>query len=118
MCIGPMISKDFPWTNTGFDFDSFYIAEEQLKMGDKRLLEVDSFVVLPINAEGRLLITSRDVLHSFTIPSLGIKTDSVPGRLNQVPLIIKVPGTYFGQCSELCGPSHGFMPIVIQSQTI
>jgi len=106
-------SNDFPWKNPTIAFDSFMLDESQLEVGDLRLLEVDNFFILPADMEMRLLVTSRDVLHSFAIPSLGIKVDAVPGRINQVPLSIQIPGLYFGQCSELCGPNHGFMPIQI-----
>lgn len=106
-------SNDFPWKNPTIAFDSFMLDESQLEVGDLRLLEVDNFFILPADMEMRLLVTSRDVLHSFAIPSLGVKVDAVPGRINQVPLSIQIPGLYFGQCSELCGPNHGFMPIQI-----
>ena len=78
-----------------------------------RLLEVDNRVVLPTRTHIRLLITSADVLHSWAVPSFGIKVDACPGRLNQASLFIKRPGLFFGQCSEICGVNHGFMPIVI-----
>jgi cytochrome c oxidase subunit 2 len=106
-------SNDFPWKTPAIAFDSFILDETQLEIGDLRLLEVDNFFILPADMEMRLLVTSRDVLHSFAIPSLGIKVDAIPGRLNQIPLSIQIPGLYFGQCSELCGPNHGFMPIQI-----
>lgn len=80
-----------------------------------RLLEVDSPLILPINVNSKLIITSKDVIHSFAIPSLGIKMDAVPGRLNQVTAHIFKPGVYYGQCSELCGVNHAFMPIVINA---
>jgi heme/copper-type cytochrome/quinol oxidase subunit 2 len=79
-----------------------------------RLLEVDNRLILPIEYSIRLLITSADVLHSWAIPSFGVKMDAVPGRLNQVSLYINRLGTYYGQCSELCGINHGFMPIVVE----
>jgi heme/copper-type cytochrome/quinol oxidase subunit 2 len=79
------------------------------------LLETDNVVLIPCNKVIRFVITSADVLHSWAVPSLGIKTDAVPGRLNQVITIVCKPGVYYGQCSELCGVSHGFMPIVINS---
>lgn len=79
-----------------------------------RLLDVDNRLVLPVGVPVRLVITSSDVLHSWTVPSLGVKIDAVPGRLNTFILYIDRPGMFFGQCSELCGPYHGFMPIVIE----
>lgn len=96
-------------------FDSFMIPEDELEKGELRLLYVDNFVVLPINTHIRIIITSADVLHSWAIPSLGIKMDAVPGRLNQVSTFIKRIGIYFGQCSEICGLYHGYMPIVIEA---
>ena len=91
------------------------IPEDELKSGDLRLLYVDNFVVLPINTHIRIIITSADVLHSWAIPSLGIKMDAVPGRLNQVSTFIKRNGIFFGQCSEICGLYHGYMPIVVEA---
>jgi heme/copper-type cytochrome/quinol oxidase subunit 2 len=89
------------------------ISTPDLVEGQFRLLEVDNRLYLPIKTHLRLLITSADVLHSWTIPSFGIKVDACPGRLNQASLFIKRPGVYFGQCSEICGINHGFMPIVV-----
>lgn len=98
-----------------FSFESHLINEDELLPGQLRLLEVDFWLMLPINSEIRLLITSNDVIHSFAVPSLGVKTDGVPGRLNEVPLFIKKKGVFYGQCSELCGLNHAFMPIVVQT---
>jgi heme/copper-type cytochrome/quinol oxidase subunit 2 len=81
----------------------------------KRLLEVDRRVFLPLNMHIRIIVTSGDVLHSWAVPELGVKVDAVPGRLNQFLVFIQTPGVFYGQCSELCGVSHGFMPIVIQA---
>jgi cytochrome c oxidase subunit 2 len=72
-------------------------------------------MLLPLNTQLRLLVTGEDVIHSFAVPSLGVKVDGVPGRMNEVPLFIKRKGVFYGQCSELCGVNHGFMPIVVQS---
>jgi len=91
------------------------IPEEDLIKGSLRLLEVDERLVLPIEKQLRLFITASDVLHSFAVPSLGVKLDACPGRLNQFALWIKRTGVYYGQCSEICGIQHGFMPIVIQA---
>lgn len=104
--------------NKTIQFDSYMVAEADLDEGQLRLLEVDNRVVLPIYTHIRILITSGDVLHSWAIPSLGVKTDACPGRLNQVSLFIKREGVFFGQCSELCGVNHGFMPIVIEAVPI
>jgi cytochrome c oxidase subunit 2 len=101
-----------------FEFDSNLVAEDDLVKGTHRLLEVDNRLCLPIGVPIRILITSSDVLHSWAVPSLGIKVDAVPGRLNQFVVEIKRPGVFYGQCSELCGPFHGFMPIVIQAVSL
>ena len=101
-----------------FNFDSYMLQEEDLSLGNFRLLEVDNRVVLPINTHIRVLITAGDVLHSWAIPSLGIKLDACPGRLNQTSLFIKREGVFFGQCSEICGVNHGFMPIVIEAVSL
>lgn len=101
--------------NTPIAFDSYMIPEEDLSKGGLRLLEVDNRVFLPINTHVRVLVTAADVLHCWAIPSFGIKMDAVPGRLNQVALFIKRTGVFYGQCSELCGINHGFMPIVVTS---
>lgn len=99
-------------------FDSYMIPEDELEEGQLRLLEVDNRVVVPVNTHVRMIITSADVLHSWAVPSLGIKCDAVPGRLNQTPLFIKREGIFYGQCSELCGANHAFMPIVVESVSL
>nr|YP_007625513.1 cytochrome c oxidase subunit II [Ctenomys sociabilis]ADK72561.1 cytochrome c oxidase subunit II [Ctenomys sociabilis] len=96
------------------NFDSYMIPTMELKPGDLRLLEVDNRVVLPMEMPVRVLISSEDVLHSWAIPSLGLKTDAIPGRLNQTILTSTRPGLFYGQCSEICGSNHSFMPIVIE----
>jgi len=95
-------------------FDSYMLNFDDLTHGSFRLLEVDNRVVLPIKIHIRLLITSTDVLHSWAVPSFGIKVDACPGRLSEVSLYIKRQGVYYGQCSEICGINHGFMPIVVR----
>jgi len=102
----------------GINFESYMLNDYDLHQGQIRLLEVDNKVVLPKNIHIRALVTSGDVLHSWAIPSLGIKIDACPGRLNQVSIFIKRVGIFYGQCSELCGTQHGFMPIVIESVSI
>lgn len=97
------------------DFDSYMIPTDELSKGSFRLLEVDNRVVLPINTHIRVLITAADVLHSWAVPSFGIKVDACPGRLTQASLFIKREGVYYGQCSEICGVNHGFMPIVVRA---
>jgi heme/copper-type cytochrome/quinol oxidase subunit 2 len=96
-------------------YESHMILEDELKRGELRLLEVDYWLILPINIEIRLLVSSVDVIHSFSVPSFGVKVDGIPGRTNEVPLFIKRKGIFYGQCSELCGVNHGFMPIVVQA---
>ena len=107
-------SYEFPGNGFEKTFDSVMISEIDLEDG-LRLLEVDNRLVLPIEKQIRLFITSTDVLHSWAIPSLGIKMDACPGRLNQVALWINRKGVYYGQCSEICGINHSFMPIVLQA---
>lgn len=99
-------------------FDSYMIPEDELEAGQLRLLDVDNRVVVPVNTHIRMIITSADVLHSWAVPSLGIKCDAVPGRLNQVNLFVKREGVFYGQCSELCGANHGFMPIVVEAVSL
>nr|YP_010130038.1 cytochrome c oxidase subunit II [Episoriculus leucops]QPZ50511.1 cytochrome c oxidase subunit II [Episoriculus leucops] len=96
------------------NFDSYMVPTTDLKPGDLRLLEVDNRAVLPMEMTVRVLITSEDVLHSWAVPSLGLKTDAIPGRLNQTTLLATRPGLYYGQCSEICGSNHSFMPIVLE----
>nr|ADP68339.1 cytochrome c oxidase subunit 2 [Lepilemur ruficaudatus]ADP68352.1 cytochrome c oxidase subunit 2 [Lepilemur ruficaudatus] len=95
-------------------FDSYMIPLSDLKPGDLRLLEVDNRVALPTEMSIRMLVSSEDVLHSWAVPSLGVKTDAIPGRLNQITLMTSRPGIYYGQCSEICGANHSFMPIVLE----
>lgn len=99
-------------------FDSYMIPEDELELGQLRLLETDNKLVLPVNTHIRVIITAGDVLHCWAVPSLGVKMDAVPGRLNQSSLYIKREGLFFGQCSELCGVNHGFMPIVVNAVSI
>jgi len=99
----------------GLDFDSYMVPESDLNLGDHRLLEVTESIVLPINTYIRILVSSADVLHSFAVPNLGLKVDAVPGRLNQLSVFIKRPGVFYGQCSEICGVSHGMMPISLRA---
>ena len=96
------------------NFDSYMIATSDLTHGSFRLLEVDNRIILPVNTHIRLLVTAADVLHCWAIPSFGIKVDACPGRLSQASLFIKREGVYYGQCSEICGVNHGFMPIVVK----
>nr|YP_005088345.1 cytochrome c oxidase subunit II [Sacalia bealei]ACZ55631.1 cytochrome oxidase subunit 2 [Sacalia bealei]QKE47593.1 cytochrome c oxidase subunit II [Sacalia bealei] len=97
------------------EFDSYMIPTQDLPNGHFRLLEVDHRVVMPMESPIRMLISAEDVLHSWAIPSLGVKVDAVPGRLNQSTFIMARPGMFYGQCSEICGANHSFMPIVVES---
>lgn len=99
----------------GFQFNSYIVATEDLVPGSLRLLEVTRRVVLPWNTVVRVLVTSADVLHSWAVPALGIKIDAVPGRLNEYFVAINYLGFFYGQCSEICGVNHGFMPIKVES---
>nr|YP_086883.1 cytochrome c oxidase subunit II [Geocalamus acutus]AAT08532.1 cytochrome c oxidase subunit II [Geocalamus acutus] len=96
-------------------FDSYMTPATDLLPGHYRLLDVDNRIVLPMNSPIRTLVTAEDVLHSWAVPPLGVKTDAVPGRLNQTTFMTLTPGVYYGQCSEICGANHSFMPIVIES---
>ena len=97
------------------EFDSFIIPSSDIFTSDFRLLEVNNHTILPFNTQIRILVTAADVLHSWAIPSLGIKIDANPGRLNQISFSINRPGLFYGQCSEICGAVHSFIPIVIES---
>nr|YP_009251054.1 cytochrome c oxidase subunit II [Microhyla butleri]AMZ00070.1 cytochrome c oxidase subunit II [Microhyla butleri] len=97
------------------NFDSYMIPTKDLTPGQFRLLEVDNRMVTPIGMATRIIITADDVLHSWAVPSLGVKTDAIPGRLNQASFLISRPGVYYGQCSEICGANHSFMPIVVEA---
>lgn len=99
------------------EFDSVMIADEDIKPGQKRLLDVDNKIVIPVNKTIRLQIAAADVLHSWAIPAFGVKMDAVPGRLNETWFKVTKPGVYYGQCSELCGVNHGFMPIRVDVVT-
>nr|QXT44442.1 cytochrome c oxidase subunit 2 [Apolemotermes fodiens] len=97
------------------EFDSYMVPQEDMQADTFRLLDTDNRVVLPMNSPIRMIITAADVLHSWTVPSLGVKSDATPGRLNQVSFSINRPGILYGQCSEICGANHSFMPIAIES---
>nr|YP_009350860.1 cytochrome c oxidase subunit II [Pseudacanthotermes militaris]AQP27964.1 cytochrome c oxidase subunit 2 [Pseudacanthotermes militaris] len=98
---------------TKLEFDSYMTQDQQVNTF--RLLDTDNRIVLPMNSPTRVIVTAADVLHSWTVPSLGVKTDATPGRLNQVSFSINRPGILYGQCSEICGANHSFMPITIES---
>nr|WEA76600.1 cytochrome c oxidase subunit II [Parnassius imperator] len=100
------------------EFDSYMIQYNKITPENFRLLDVDNRIILPMNNQIRIMVTATDVIHSWTIPSLGVKVDANPGRLNQTSFFINRPGIFFGQCSEICGANHSFMPIVIESISI
>nr|QTH79123.1 cytochrome c oxidase subunit II [Hemathlophorus sp.] len=97
------------------EFESYMINKNKFNNDYFRLLDVDNNMIIPMKNQLRILVSSTDVIHSWTIPSLGKKIDAIPGRLNQISLLVNRPGLYFGQCSEICGTNHSFMPIVIES---
>jgi cytochrome c oxidase subunit II len=98
-------------------FDSYMIRDEDLKPEDRalRLLKVDNEVVLPVNTRIQVLVTAQDVIHSWAMPAFGVKKDAIPGRMNETWVEISKPGVYYGQCSEICGTGHAFMPIAIRA---
>lgn len=107
-------SYEYP-DHSNIGFDSMMIEDKDLKPGQPRLLAVDNPLVLPVGKTIKILATSDDVIHSWAVPSFGIKKDTVPGRINETWVRIEMPGTYYGQCSELCGPRHAFMPIAVKA---
>nr|AER58801.1 cytochrome oxidase subunit 2 [Xiphorhynchus erythropygius] len=114
------IGHQWYWTYEYTDFkdlafDSYMIPTSDLQLGNFRLLEVDHRIVIPMESPIRVIVTADDVLHSWAVPSLGVKTDAIPGRLNQTSFIATRPGIFYGQCSEICGANHSFMPIVVES---
>nr|AZZ89103.1 cytochrome c oxidase subunit 2 [Paracatonidia sp. SX-2018] len=112
------IGHQWYWTyeysdTKNLEFESYMKNNEQIK--DFRLLDVDNRTPIPLLSQVRMIISSMDVIHSWTIPSIGVKMDAIPGRLNQISFMINKPGLFFGQCSEICGTNHSFMPIVVES---
>nr|WCH54213.1 cytochrome c oxidase subunit II [Osphya sp. n.] len=97
------------------EFDSYMIPINEMKLNNFRLLDVDNRIIIPIKTQVRMLISSSDVIHSWTIPALGVKTDATPGRLNQINFFSNRISLFYGQCSEICGANHSFMPIVIEA---
>jgi len=100
------------------EFDSYMVPESDLEVGQLRLLDVDNRLNVPVDTHARLVVQSTDVLHDFALPSAGIKIDAAPGRLNQTSLLLEREGTFYGQCSEICGVYHGFMPIAVDSLSL
>nr|YP_010272383.1 cytochrome c oxidase subunit II [Phlogothamnus polymaculatus]UKE80380.1 cytochrome c oxidase subunit II [Phlogothamnus polymaculatus] len=97
------------------EFDSYMKQTNSIENNEFRLLEVDNRIALPYNIQARILVTSYDVIHSWTIPALGVKIDGSPGRINQGNILMMRPGVFYGQCSEICGANHSFMPITMES---
>nr|YP_009560372.1 cytochrome c oxidase subunit II [Haemaphysalis bancrofti]QAB05939.1 cytochrome c oxidase subunit II [Haemaphysalis bancrofti] len=112
--IGHQWYWSYEYSDFNKEFDSFMIPEKEMAMNSFRLLDTDNNLIIPFNTTIKFLITSADVIHSWSVPSLGIKMDALPGRLNQAFSFAKRPGMYFGQCSEICGANHSFMPISIE----
>ena len=100
------------------EFDSYMVPDSDLELGQFRLLDVDNRVVLPVDTHVRFIVTGSDVIHDFAVPALGLKIDACPGRLNQVSVVLEREGVFYGQCSEICGVYHGFMPICIESVSL
>jgi len=100
--------------NGNFEFDSLIVADKDLKPGQPRLLTVDNEMVVPVNKVVHVLVTGADVIHSFNVPSFGIRIDAIPGRINETWFKATILGTFHGQCSELCGKNHAFMPITVR----
>lgn len=98
-----------------FEIDSIMVDDASLKPGQLRLLDVDNRLVVPVDTSVRILITSSDVVHSFSVPALGLKTDAIPGRTNETWVRVTRPGVYYGQCAQLCGVNHTYMPIAIEA---
>ena len=103
----------YEYPDAGFEYDSLIVPEKDLAPGQPRLLTVDNELVVPVNKVVRVLVTGFDVIHSFAVPSFGIKIDAIPGRLNETWFTATKEGWYYGQCSELCGKDHAFMPIAV-----
>lgn len=104
----------YEYSNFNLEFDSYIINTNEINNNNFRLLDTDNRIIVPFNQIIRILITAADVLHSWTIPSLGIKVDATPGRLNQLNFLINRSRVFFGQCSEICGANHSFIPITIE----
>ena len=103
----------YSYPDSKFEFDSLMVQDKDLKAGQPRLLAVDNDMVVPVNKVVRVLVTGADVIHSFSVPSFGIKIDAIPGRLNETWFKADREGVYYGQCSQLCGRDHAFMPIAV-----
>jgi len=108
----------YEYTDFNIIFDSFITPSKEIEIDSFRLLDVDNRIIIPFNNNIRFLVTSTDVIHAWSMPSMGLKIDAVPGRLNQFSSISNYSGLFFGQCSEICGSNHRFMPITLESTSI
>nr|ACV92160.1 cytochrome c oxidase subunit II [Pinctada maxima] len=123
-CTVKVVGNQWYWQYEYDDYESLMLSQYMvsygsgLGLGGFRNLEVDRPAVLPYHVWIRVAVTSFDVIHSWTLPCLAVKVDGVPGRLNQVPLYIRLPGVYHGQCSEICGANHAFMPIMVEAVSV
>jgi len=104
----------YSYPDSKFEFDSLMVQDKDLKQGQPRLLAVDNEMVVPVNKVVRVLVIGADVIHSFSVPSFGIKVDAIPGRVNETWFKAEREGMYYGQCSQLCGRDHAFMPIAVR----
>jgi cytochrome c oxidase subunit 2 len=104
----------YSYPDSNFEFDSLMVQEKDLKPGQLRLLAVDNEMVVPVNKVVHVLVTGADVIHSFAVPSFGIRMDAIPGRVNETWFKATIEGVFYGQCSELCGKDHAFMPIAVR----
>uniref|UniRef100_UPI0030E53FE1 cytochrome c oxidase subunit II n=1 Tax=Poecilochirus mrciaki TaxID=3127720 RepID=UPI0030E53FE1 len=116
--IGHQWYWSYEYADFDLNFDSFMIPTSEMNSDSFRLLDVDNRLVLPFNINTRLLVTAADVIHAWTVPSMGVKVDAVPGRLNQLSTLATRPGVFYGQCSEICGANHSFMPIALEVTSI
>jgi cytochrome c oxidase subunit 2 len=107
-------SYEYP-DDGNFTFDAYMVADGDLQEGQPRLLTTDNAVVLPVDTDIQVLVTATDVIHAWAVPAFGVKADAVPGRVNETWVRIDEPGMYYGQCSELCGDYHAFMPIMVRA---
>nr|YP_008999618.1 cytochrome c oxidase subunit II [Antricola mexicanus]AHF21654.1 cytochrome c oxidase subunit 2 [Antricola mexicanus] len=116
--IGHQWYWSYEYSDFNIEFDSFMLPSDSMNNSSFRLLDVDNRVIIPFNSNLRFLITSSDVIHSWTVPTMGVKVDAVPGRLNQLSFLAYRPGLFYGQCSEICGANHSFMPISLEITSI
>jgi cytochrome c oxidase subunit 2 len=112
--IGQSWQWEYEYPDEGFEFVAYMLQDDEREEGQPRLLATDNALVVPAGKKVRVLVTSDDVIHSWAVPSFGVKIDAVPGRLNETWFEVSEPGTYYGQCSELCGANHAFMPIEVR----